>query len=80
MRFLISRKEFDIFLPEKAKETGIEVPTKDKVLCCEEMPTYVEVETNKMYKCKLCARCQGIHSVVKKCVKPADIRGNISCV
>lgn len=47
MRILISRKEFDIFLPEKAKETGIEVQTKEKVLCYEEMPTYVEVETNK---------------------------------
>ncbi len=73
MRFLISRKEFDIFLPEKAKEAGIEVPTKEKVLCCEEMPTYVEVKNKKtVYNAKFALVAERIQSVVKKCLKPAD--------
>ena len=46
---LISRNGFDTFLFEKAKETGIEVHTKEKVLCCEEMVTYIEVKTKKKY-------------------------------
>ena len=43
--FLISRKVFDNFLLEKAKETGIEVHTGEKVLDCIEGEDCVEVRT-----------------------------------
>ena len=49
LSILISRNEFDTFLLEQAKETGIGVHTKENVLCCEEMPTYIEVKTKKKY-------------------------------
>jgi flavin-dependent dehydrogenase len=47
LALLISRKVFDNLLLEKAKETGIEVHTGEKVLCCREISEYVEVETNR---------------------------------
>lgn len=73
---LIFRNEFGNFLLDKAKEMGIEVHTKEKVLCCEEMPTYVEVKTKKtVYHAKFAVVAEGIQRVVKKCVRPADIRG-----
>ena len=40
---LVSRDIFDNFLLEKAKETGINVHTREKVLSCREMPDCVEV-------------------------------------
>ena len=56
----IFRNEFDNFLLDKAKETGIEVHTKEKVLCCEEMPTYVEVKTKKtVYHAKFAVVAEG---------------------
>lgn len=42
---LISRKVFDNFLLEKAKETGIEIHTGEKVLDCIEREDCVEVKT-----------------------------------
>ncbi|MGB9939656.1 geranylgeranyl reductase family protein [Methanosarcina sp.] len=45
LALLISRKVFDNFLLEKAREAGIEVHTGEKVLDCIEKDDYVEVRT-----------------------------------
>ncbi|AKB14006.1 geranylgeranyl reductase family [Methanosarcina thermophila] len=45
LALLISRKVFDNFLLEKARETGIEVHTGEKVLDCIEKDDHVEVRT-----------------------------------
>ena len=45
LALFISRNVFDNFLLEKARETGIEVHTGEKVLDCIEKEDYVEVKT-----------------------------------
>jgi len=73
---LVSRDRFDNLLLEKAKETGTEVHTGEKALCCREMPDCVEVETEKdVYRAKFAIVAEGAHGLVKTCVRPADTRG-----
>ncbi|MCC4770137.1 geranylgeranyl reductase family protein [Methanosarcina sp. DH2] len=72
---LVSRDMFDNFLLEKAKETGIEVHTGEKALCCREMPEYVEVESNRgTYRAKFAIVSEGAQGLVKTCVRPADTK------
>ncbi|MDY9927495.1 geranylgeranyl reductase family protein [Methanosarcina sp.] len=72
---LVSRDMFDNFLLEKAKETGIEVHTGEKALCCKEMPEYVEVESNRgTYRAKFAIVSEGAQGLVKTCVRPADTK------
>jgi geranylgeranyl reductase family protein len=75
MSVLVSRDKFDNLLLEKAKETGIQVHTGEKVLCCRETPDSVEVETEmNTYQAKFAIVAEGAHGLVKKCVRPADTR------
>ena len=72
---LVSRDKFDNFLLEKAKETGIEVHTGEKALCCREMPDCIEVDTRQgTYSAKFAIIAEGAHGLVKTCVRPADNR------
>jgi geranylgeranyl reductase family protein len=72
---LVSRDKFDNLLLEKAKETGIEIHTGEKVLCCREMSNFVEVVTEKkVYPAKFAIVAEGAHGLVKTCVRPADTR------
>ncbi len=75
LSILVSRDKFDNLLLEKAKETGIKVHTGEKVLCCREMPDYVEVETEKdVYRAKFTIVAEGAHGIVKTCVRPVDTK------
>jgi geranylgeranyl reductase family protein len=70
---LVSRNKFDNFLLEKAKETGIEVHTGEKALCCREMSDFVEVDTDQgTYRAKFAIIAEGVHGLVKTCVRPTD--------
>jgi flavin-dependent dehydrogenase len=72
---LVSRKEFDNLLLEKARETGIQVNTGEKVLCCREMSDCVEIKTEKnVYQARFAIVAEGAHGLVKTCVRPADTR------
>lgn len=72
---LVSRSEFDNLLLEKAKETGIEVHTCERVICCKEMPDHVCVETDRdTYLAKFVIVAEGAHGIVKTCVRPGDTR------
>ncbi len=72
---LVSRDRFDNLLLEKAKETGIDVHTGERVLCCREMPDCIEVETEKtVYRAKFAIITEGAHGLVKTCVRPTDSR------
>ena len=72
---IVSRYMFDNLLLEKAKETGIEVHTGEKALCCREMPEYVEVETNRgTYRAKFAIVAEGAQGFVKTCVRPVDTK------
>ena len=72
---IVSRKEFDNLLLEKAKETGIQVNTGEKVLCCREMSDCVEIKTEKnVYQARFAIVAEGAHGLVKTCVRPADTR------
>lgn len=72
---LVSRDMFDNLLLEKAKETGIEVHTGEKAVCCREMPEYVEVETNTgIYRAKFAIVAEGAQGLVKTCVRPVDTK------
>lgn len=72
---LVSRSKFDNFLLEKAKETGIEIHTGEKALCCREMPDSVEVDTGEgTYRAKFAIIAEGIQGLVKTCVRPTDNR------
>jgi len=75
LSILVSRDKFDNLLLEKAKETGIKVHTGEKVLCCREMPDYVEIETEKdVYRAKFTIVAEGAHGIVKTCVRPVDTK------
>jgi len=70
---LVSRNVFDNFLLEKAKETGIEVHTGEKVLSCTEKPEFVEIITKEgIYQAKFAIVAEGAHGLLKTCVRPAD--------
>lgn len=72
---LVSRAVFDNFLLEKAKETGIEVHTGEKVLNCTEKTEFVEVITKEqIYQAKFAIVAEGAHGLLKTCVRPADTR------
>jgi len=76
---LVSRNIFDNLLLEKAKETGIEIHTRERVLCCREMPDCVEVETEKtVYLAKFAIVAEGAHGLIKTCVRPTDSREEYS--
>lgn len=72
---LVSRAVFDNFLLKKAKETGIEVHTGEKVLSCTEKPEFVEVITKEQtYQAKFAIVAEGAHGLLKTCIRPADTR------
>jgi geranylgeranyl reductase family protein len=70
---LVSRDKFDNLLLEKAKETGIKIHTKERVLCCREMPDCVEVDTNQgTYRAKFAIIAEGAQGFIKTCVRKPD--------
>ncbi len=72
---LVSRNKFDNFLLEKAKETGIEVHTGEKALCCREMFDCVEVDTEQgTYRANFAIIAEGAQGIIKTCVRPMDNR------
>jgi len=72
---LVSRDIFDNLLLEKAKETGINVHTREKVLSCRETAGCVEVETKEnTYRAKFVIIAEGAHGLLKTCLRPADTR------
>ncbi len=72
---LVSRDVFDYLLLEKAKETGIKVHTREKVLSCRETADCVEVETKEnTYRAKFVIIAEGAHGLLKTCVRLADTK------
>jgi geranylgeranyl reductase family protein len=70
---LVSRDKFDNFLLEKAKETGIEIHTGEKVLRCTEMSDFVKVDTSQgTYQAKFAIIAEGAQGLIKTCVRPMD--------
>ncbi|WP_332881616.1 geranylgeranyl reductase family protein [Methanosarcina horonobensis] len=70
---MVSRDVFDNLLLEKAKETGAEVHTGEKVYRCAESPGYVEVTTEKeTYQARFAIIAEGAHGLLKTCVRPVD--------
>ena len=75
LALLISRKIFDNFLLEKARETGIEVHTGEKVLDCIEKEDCVEVKTtDNTYLCRFVLIAEGSGGTLKYRVRPRDKR------
>ncbi|AKB26201.1 Geranylgeranyl diphosphate reductase [Methanosarcina sp. MTP4] len=75
LSILVSRDVFDNLLLEKAKETGIKVHTREKVLSCRETPEFVEVETKEnTYRAKFVIISEGSHGLLKTCLRPADTK------
>jgi geranylgeranyl reductase family protein len=75
LAFLISRKIFDNFLLEKARETGIEIHTGEKVLDCIEKEDCVEVRTtDNIYLGKFVLVAEGSGGVLKYKVRSRDKR------
>ncbi len=73
MALLISRKVFDNFLLEKARETGIEVHTGEKVLDCIEKEDYVEViTTDNTHLGRFVLIAEGSGGTLKYRVRPRD--------
>lgn len=71
--FLVSRWVFDNFLLEKARETGIKIHTREKVLNFMEKSEFVEITTKEgTYQAKFAIIAEGAHGVLKTCVRPAD--------
>jgi geranylgeranyl reductase family protein len=72
---IVSRYMFDNLLLEKAKETGIEVHTGEKALCCREMSECIQVETNRgTYRAKFAIVAEGAQGLIKTCVRPVDTK------
>ncbi|WP_292371887.1 geranylgeranyl reductase family protein [Methanosarcina sp. UBA411] len=70
---LISRKIFDTFLLEKARETGIEVHTGEKVLDLIEKEDWVEVRTtDNTYLGRFVLISEGSGGTLKYRVRPRD--------
>ena len=75
LALLISRTVFDYFLLEKAKETGIEVHTGEKVLDCIEGKDFVEVRTtDNTYLGKFVLIAEGSDGSLKYKVRSKDKR------
>lgn len=75
LSILVSRDIFDNLLLEKAKENGIKVHTREKVLSCRETSDCVEVKTKEnTYRAKFVIIAEGAHGLLKTCVRPADTR------
>lgn len=75
LALLISRKVFDNYLLEKARETGIEVHTGEKVLDCFEKEDCVEVRTtDNTYLGRFVLIAEGSGGVLKYKVRPRDNR------
>lgn len=72
---LISRKVFDNLLLEKARETGIEIHTGEKVLDCVEKEDCVEVRTtDNIYLGRFVLISEGSGGTLKYKVRPRDRR------
>jgi len=79
LAYLISRKVFDNYLLEKARETGIEVHTDEKVLDCIEGEDCVEVRTtDNTYLAKFVLIAEGSGGTLKHKVRPKDLRTEYS--
>jgi geranylgeranyl reductase family protein len=75
LALLISRKVFDNFLLEKARETGIEIHTGEKVLDCIEKEDWVEVRTtDNTYLGRFVLISEGSGGTLKYRVRPRDKR------
>lgn len=75
LALLISRKIFDNLLLEKARETGIEVHTGEKVLDCVEKEDFVEVRTtDNTYLGRFVLISEGSGGTLKYRVRPRDKR------
>lgn len=75
LALLISRKVFDNFLLEKARETGIEIHTGEKVLDCIEKEDWVEViTTDNTYLGRFVLISEGSSGTLKYRVRPRDKR------
>ncbi len=75
MAFLISRKVFDNFLLEKARETGIEIHTGERVLDCIEKEDCVEVRTtDNAYLGQFVLIAEGSGGTLKYKVRSKDKR------
>ena len=75
LALLISRTVFDYFLLEKAKETGIEVHTGERVLDCIEGKDFVEVRTTaNTYLGKFVLIAEGSDGSLKYKVRSKDKR------
>ncbi len=75
LAFLISRKVFDNLLLEKARETGIEIHTGEKVLDCIEKDDCVEVRTtDNTYLGRFVLIAEGSGGVLKYKVRSRDRR------
>lgn len=70
LALLVSRKAFDSFLLDKARETGIEVHCGEKVLGCEEREDCVEVKTlQNCYLAKFVLVAEGSGGTLKYTVR-----------
>ncbi|WP_410508738.1 geranylgeranyl reductase family protein [Methanosarcina hadiensis] len=75
LALLVSRKAFDYFLLDKARETGIDISLGEKVLECEEREGYVEVRTSlNTYLTKFVLIAEGSEGVLKHNVRPRRAR------
>lgn len=71
LALLVSRKAFDNFLLDKARETGIDIHLGEKVLDCEEREGSVEVKTSQnTYLAKFVLIAEGSEGVLKHNVRP----------
>jgi geranylgeranyl reductase family protein len=71
LALLVSRRTFDNFLLDKARETGIEVHCGEKVLGCEEREECVEVKTlQNTYLSKFVLIAEGSEGMLKCIVRP----------
>jgi geranylgeranyl reductase family protein len=71
MALLVSRKAFDNFLLDKARETGIDIHLGEKVLDCKEKKGFVEVKTSlNIYLAKFALIAEGSEGLLKYGVRP----------
>jgi geranylgeranyl reductase family protein len=73
LSIMVTRSSFDNFLLEKAKETGIDIHTAEKVLSILDREDYVEVKTNiSNYRSKFVIISTGALSKLKTTVRKKD--------
>lgn len=76
---LISREVFDLYLLEKARETGIEIHTGEKVLDCIEKEDCVEIKTtDNTYLASFVLIAEGSEGILKHKVREKDQRTDYS--